>query len=561
MASSARYEPVWPETVVLWGAGATASLGMPTTAQQAKCLTELAADNGTVEVRVRKAFEDASPEERSNVADLLTILGNDDDDVTGKCRAAVDRQLPDLKPDARCKRARALRRTYDWATLRRVIRACPRKPKDISSGSNRAPISLMDLFNLLDFHIQSGSGFHAPDVNPERSFIPHDDLVPARRALQLLITLQFVVAYRQLMRDPNRLQPYAKFAETLASLMLEEGELFARRGEQPQSRAYNLFGYTVISTNWDPLLLWTMFDAHRQANNGRTTAIGSPTRPQNLFNDLGYLMAMRKVEASDLDVWYAMNESVVHRLNDPAHRGDRFIRFGKYYLPHGSFSFRECPNCGKVSAYLGDEWKLHSQSLFPPLPLPYWSRDWRNARTAQEKSAHKRGEADALQCIYCGTLMSYEHVHLTMQSGVKGTLPPYLEELQRDMRVALENARHIVFMGYSLPPDDVQYRSVLAARLARRGGKDEPLHVSLIVGRNDRAPDRWLEGDEIERSAPTGSDLRRIYRDMRGIAGHGDKGKLKIRAYGRGIPEVFHNGDKASVRRLLFPDNLWTERR
>jgi hypothetical protein len=37
------YKPVWPATVVLWGAGATARLGFPTTDAQAECLSKLAA--------------------------------------------------------------------------------------------------------------------------------------------------------------------------------------------------------------------------------------------------------------------------------------------------------------------------------------------------------------------------------------------------------------------------------------------------------------------------------------------------------------------------------------
>ncbi len=57
-----------------------------------------------------------------------------------------------------------LRQIYDWPTLRRVILVCPRRIEG-DDRSDDAPISLKDLFNLLDLHIQAGSGFHAPALD------------------------------------------------------------------------------------------------------------------------------------------------------------------------------------------------------------------------------------------------------------------------------------------------------------------------------------------------------------------------------------------------------------
>ena len=56
---------------------------------------------------------------------------------------------------------------------------------------------------------------------------------------------------------------------------------------------------------------------------------------------------------------------------------------------------------------------------------------------------------------------------LILQSSFKGNHPSYLEEIQRDMRVCLENTKHVVLLGYSLPADDVIYRAMLSARRAR----------------------------------------------------------------------------------------------
>ena len=222
------------------------------------------------------------------------------------------------------------------------------------------------------------------------------------------------------------------------------------------------------------------------------------------------MVAVRRVEGEDLDIWYMMNESTAQRLNDPRHSGDRYVRTGEFYFPHGSFNLRECPNCGKMNAYLGDRWDLVSPSLLPPLPIPSWSKDWSKPRSKEEDRFKLSGEGDALQCLYCGAMMGFEQISLIMQTNFKGAVSPYLDETQRELRAALENARHITLMGYSLPSDDVFYRSVLAARLGNpRERSKKPLYISL-VNKEEGAPGRWLEGEEIERALRSDCDLIRI---------------------------------------------------
>ena len=259
-----------------------------------------------------------------------------------------------------------LRRTYDWPTLRRVILGSPR--------DNSKAISMQDLFNLLDLHIQSNSGFRVPGSNNkiESTFIRPEDFVPARRALQLLIILQFYIWFRRLLLEKSDLlKPYRHFAESLARLMEEEGFELANRGAELKNRSYYLFGYSVVSMNWDPLLLWLVFNAHKMANHHwPESKVGRPARPQKLFNDLAYMVAVRQVDGGDLDIWYMMSEAAAQRLNDSAHLGDRYVRTGKLYFPHGSFNLRECPNCGKINAYLGDEWKLLSEKSLTAAAVP-----------------------------------------------------------------------------------------------------------------------------------------------------------------------------------------------
>ncbi len=292
-----RNRPVWPETVVLWGAGATAALGFPTTIQQATCLSELAGRGSRLEERVQLAFPKAHRRDQSDIKDFLLILGDTDNNVKNgqNCDDAMHRQFGLLNRLDLRRQMNELRRTYDWPTLRRVILGSPR--------DNSEAISMQDLFNLLDLHIQSNSGFRVPGSNNkiESTFIRPEDFVPARRALQLLIILQFYIWFRRLLLEKSDLlKPYRHFAESLARLMEEEGFELANRGAELKNRSYYLFGYSVVSMNWDPLLLWLVFNAHKMANHHwPESKVGRPARPQKLFNDLAYMVAVRQVDGGD----------------------------------------------------------------------------------------------------------------------------------------------------------------------------------------------------------------------------------------------------------------------
>jgi len=84
-----------------------------------------------------------------------------------------------------------------------------------------------------------------------------------------------------------------------------------------------------------------------------------------------------------------------------------------------------------------------------------------------------------------------------MQTNFKTPPPPFIEEVQRDLRVATQSAKHIILMGYTLPPDDVTYRAFFSARRQRRQKDGEPpVRCSVVVGCD--YGDRWHGPSDIE---------------------------------------------------------------
>ncbi|PTX16415.1 hypothetical protein SAMN04488598_10792 [Halanaerobium congolense] len=75
-------------------------------------------------------------------------------------------------------------------------------------------------------------------------------------------------------------------------------------------------------------------------------------------------------------------------------------------------------------------------------------------------------------------------IPMIIQSSFKLNHSSFIEEIQRDMRVAIEVAKHILLFGYSLPEDDVIYRSLLAARKKYSEQGNIP-YCSVATGRID----------------------------------------------------------------------------
>jgi hypothetical protein len=137
---------------------------------------------------------------------------------------------------------------------------------------------------------------------------------------------------------------------------------------------------------------------------------------------------------------------------------------------------------------------------------------------------------------------------LILQSSFKGNHPPYLEEIHRDMRVCLENTKHVVLLGYSLPPDDVIYRAMLSARSKRT---EPSVYCSVVVGTS--GPNHWLEDDAMRQyvedrkhESDSGADTIQAAMDI--------FGKDRVRAYTAGIPGVFGvPPSRERILKLLYP--------
>ncbi len=195
------------------------------------------------------------------------------------------------------------------------------------------------------------------------------------------------------------LKQYYEFYKVLAVEMLEDG-YHSFNEQKMNDREYYLFNYSIVSLNWDPILLWLIFNVHKDLNDENSYYVDSPPRKLKLFNDFATFLGTRSID-KNLTIWYPFNEAVVQRMNNRTSLTDKRVRIGKFYFPHGSSAWRECPHCGKLMMYMGEDWGYESKSLMSPLPFKYFSNEFK-PKPGKEEEWYNNQEYDAIECIFCG---------------------------------------------------------------------------------------------------------------------------------------------------------------
>jgi len=538
-----------PQSVIFWGAGATRELGIRTTAQQEEfihCITDANASGETLKKRVKKALgSHVAKPWHDALFDMITILG-DTDAAYGSINHIDSEQLDAMRRNWRAgankeelyRRIIELRLFYDWPALKSVTSICP--------GSKTGKFKLNDLFNLLDMHIPPGFGVRAPahqappDKRPGEQFFDARRLIGAKNALLMILIASFYIDYQVCIASNQKvLRQYYEFAKALGRRMQRQASDLSDHYRLDQPEFYQ-GDVGFVSLNYDPIALWVQFVANRELNRDKhVPRVGSPLEPLHLFHDFGHLIPARRIGKGDADwPWYPLNEAAAQRLNESKKGVDYRVRLTKFLFPHGCLCWRECPDCGKLSAYHGDEWDLGAPGLFPPPPLRAFDRRKCAARIPQtERDQRKKGKIDARRCLHCGTLTYTHHTQALMQSSFKPRLPSFIEEIQRELRATTMQASHIIFMGYSLPPDDVTYRAFFSARRQRSW----PAVHCTVVNKDKQNPGWYRPIDLKTRDFAESSPVK---------AACDIFGEENVRYYGGGIPEVFLDGDKVTDAKL-----------
>ena len=452
----------WPETVIIWGAGATKHAGLLTTQDIAKSLDHIFEEyDSNYELDFLKIFpaNNIATPLQNGFKLLIKNLSSKDD----------------LKSD------------YDLEALQLIVKSSS-KLFDISSGTQTFS-DLQDLFTLMDQLIDNNFGLEVLNKNG-KYFLNTQRIVAARNCLKILTEeLQRIAVQGATPGKMSRAEFYHDLAATLAGLMTKEAFEFQSKGFAFDSRSFYLYSYAIISFNWDPLILWAIFNAHKDRNDLPPMMNGC--LPLRLFNDLGTVIATRKVDSNGNEIWYTANETQCIRINDPMYPS-RIMRVGKILYPHGIFGSRLCPQCGKLITSFGHKWEKESSLPFGPSLIKELQSEWKyNEEEIKEK---KEG---IIKCLFCGQTTHPYDIPLEMQTVIKKRAIAPIDEIKKEMGLLIKHTKHIVFAGYSLPRDDISEKLFFVSSLSGQNIKEKACTVIQFDPEYDPTGPDWLNGREI----------------------------------------------------------------
>ena len=542
-----------PETILFVGAGATQDLSMPTTSEQAQILWDICdCDRRRDEIKEQAKKARCFEKRSGDLADLLMVL-----DRAVDCKDdLLDRAFPCVAKKQRKELIQQLRRQYDVEALRFVAKAKKGDSKDEKPRDSY----LQEVFTLIDACVRDNRGFAVFDGENE-IFLSVERLKAAHVAMVLLINTMFACAWQNLiLKDKGALKPYRDFFLSLSKLMQEEGRQFYSAGCKPNRPEFYQFSYSLMTTNFEPVFLWLIWQAHYVVNYEDEIRLGNPGRMLKLMmnfpNSVGMsrladLNDKEKPENLDRCVWSPCTDAAAQMVNSENYLSNRLFRFGKYYPLHGMSVTRHCPMCGRLNLYMGDTWDANSKTLFNNGIIKAFN--WGHvARTEKEKLAHRHGEYDALECHFCGELTHSCDNFMFMQTQLKTLPPSFIKETTDEALAGIAGAKHIVLLGYSMPLDDAIWGSLFTAMSRRKDG--EKLYCSVAATYDEDGPDGWLYGKELEDYIERYTHNRDEYEKVRAIENAiAVFGKENVRAYVKGIPNVFEDGDVNAVKALMYP--------
>ncbi|MDD2554681.1 MAG: hypothetical protein PHP51_08950, partial [Desulfotomaculaceae bacterium] len=352
----------WPETVVLWGAGATKSAGLLTNSDIARALTHI----------LKQPF----PGFRLDYSRLFPGIS-----ISDQLKDGFNKLLSQLCSDEQ------LSRTYDLEALRYIAKSSP-KSLDIDTGC-KANLNLQELFTLIDQLIDNKLGIETLNDQEEEYFIEQPRVSTAKNCLKLLTEeLERVAVQGGTQSKISNAQFYHDFADVLAELMIREAFEYEKMGFKEDTRDFYLFSYAIVSFNWDPLIIWALFNAHENRNDS-PPYLGN-NLPLHLFMDLGTTIATRNIGTNSNVIVYSANETQAIKINDSKYPS-RIMRMGKLLYPHGIFGSRQCPQCGKLVISFGHVWDRHSALVFGPSLVAELQQGWQ----------YNEGEENDMGVIKC----------------------------------------------------------------------------------------------------------------------------------------------------------------
>lgn len=300
-------------------------------------------------------------------------------------------------------------------------------------GENNFDIN--DAFNIIDSNLLLGNGLFYESKNNVKHQILYADLLRVKKKLIALIFENMREKIKT--RDKNQYEKLVNFYMDLAKHELTKKLSTSSEIDKRENFVAN---YSIVNLNWDLYSIMPIIEAHDRLNHSNGLYLDKPHVPQlRIYTDFNCEYASSNEENKKL--WYPCTEPLVHAINDDKYEASRRAVLVKAYYPHGLMNMYKCPNCSKHSLYMGN------------LTID-------NVVNQIEKDV-------VYKCPYCHTEIKKDDFDVLVQSNFK-IRNSYLEEMRLSFQTEINNADRIIFIGYSLPSDDIELRTLFKAYASKK---------------------------------------------------------------------------------------------
>lgn len=304
--------------------------------------------------------------------------------------------------------------------LSRLYRIVSERFKDREYGIN-------DVFNLIDTALYLKTGLYVKKDGKEFK-IEYIELLQAKRELVSCIFNEF--KNKIVTIDDCVYKQYVEFYYQLAKRELNKK---IKSDEEMGKREFFIADYSIINFNWDLCSLFPIIAANQRINHENDRYINIDGLPQlRMYTDFNYECASLMKDVP----WFPFTESAAAVANSDKHMGKRRVVLLKAFYPHGLMNSFKCPKCARHSLYLGKQFDI---------------------KEVCKSIDYRKGEP-LYKCLSCGTEISAKDFNVLVQSNFKER-NSFLEETRIKMFCELESAEKLVFVGYSMPQDDIDYRT------------------------------------------------------------------------------------------------------
>ncbi len=470
------------KTLIFFGAGSTASLGLPTTAIQDSIFKDLVMSDKPIKERLKgKGLSDSLIEDLEETLTLLLdgngSLSNQEAEIKRKeAEKKFRKRIKDIigLPESNISRYLEVSfySQYDWLAFKSIARA-------IYNNAEEKKITIQDVLTVITNSFLNRISLPTREIfeedinrNKIKVYVNYPErLSGALKVYKLILYKIFKHKVKEIRKHRKRIKMYEEFCKSLV-------EEFISFPENLENITLNSVSSLSLATlNWDPIFPILFMKACKEKNDELIS------KKRRIYLGYGAPFLVVKLSGRDKGL-YIFDEDSVTLVNAMALEEKEVcsgrMQLYKFFVPHGLFNMRVCPKCQNIFIILPtDVGKIkynHLYTIFSLDPIP--QKEDLEELNRLEKFQGKRFFPSRIKCPICGTPTYFQDTFLQVQSIVKPEEPALIRKIYTDYAVSFSKAEHLIFIGYSFPIDDIPH---LLTLMTMNIGEITKKKLSLII--------------------------------------------------------------------------------